>query len=117
MRSYKLANFIFGSGIAFCLATLIYATVISPSSPYVLRKYQLASLAGIALFGFALKLREETKVNLALAITSIGIAVYLVEIFLFFSLSLWHPIEQGISVAAQNGLSYDTRTKLATRHS
>jgi len=89
-RSSKFALIVIGSGLIFCLTVLVYATFISSNPSDILKKYQFGSLAGMAFFCLAFTFREETKINFALVIISIGVTVYLVEISLFFGWGVWY---------------------------
>jgi hypothetical protein len=65
----------------------------------------------MCFFGFACRFDEKTKVNLALVVTSVGISVYLVEIFLHVYAILKKPVER-VTLARQHGIDFDARTKL-----
>ncbi|AOX02977.1 hypothetical protein BJP34_29210 [Moorena producens PAL-8-15-08-1] len=116
----KFANIVLTCAITFCLAVLIHSTFLSPLSPEQLTKYYLVAVAGLLLFGFALlKWREETKVNFALALLSMGFALYVLEVLLFFGVAggIRKPTEErirleGIKRAQQSGVPFDKRTKL-----
>ncbi|NEP28791.1 MAG: hypothetical protein F6K49_45270, partial [Moorea sp. SIO3I6] len=106
--------------LTFYLALLIDATFLSPLLPEQLTKYYLVAVAGILLFSFAvLKWRNETKVNFALALLSIGLALYLLEVLLFLGVAggMRKAIEkrirlEGLKRAQQSGVPFDRRTKL-----
>ena len=117
-RREKFANTVLAGAITFCRALLIYAAFFSPLSLAQLSKYYLVALTALFLFAFALlKWREETKVNFALAVLSIGFTLYLLEVLLFFGVigGVRKPTSEqirleGIKRAQQSGVRFDTRT-------
>ncbi|HDN26684.1 MAG TPA: hypothetical protein ENG03_06240 [Thioploca sp.] len=111
MRANKFANVVLIGGILFFLMALIYDLyrIMSLSS---LDKHRLIfaviAIAGVVICSFALRLRQDYKINLVLTGLSIVVGVYLVEIFIFYQgRSFAHRIQ-----ALKMEIPFDARSKL-----
>ncbi|BAP58015.1 hypothetical protein THII_3718 [Thioploca ingrica] len=113
MRANKFANIILISGILYFVSLLIYGCY--RIAYYGSNKYYLliviVSSAGIIVCAFALKLRQNYKINLVLMGLSALIGVYLVEIFLFWKMPLSFDNRSLFNQAQKMGVAFDTRTK------
>ncbi|RKZ53869.1 MAG: hypothetical protein DRR16_00785 [Candidatus Parabeggiatoa sp. nov. 3] len=109
MRANKFANFVLISGILFFLMALIYdlykIMILSSLDKHRLI-FAVISLAGVVICSFALRLRQDYKINLVLTGLSICVSVYSVEIFLF---SQKTDIRQRL--AQKMEIPFDTRSK------
>lgn len=121
MKSQKIdkgaifANSILGCGIIFLLI-ILFCALLMPDlrlSGYIIS----ISLVGVTLFSIALRWSVRIKINLALAILSIGIGIYMIEIILSLYTSAMN--DRRLQVRQQRfeqqvkkmGITYDTRSK------
>lgn len=109
------ANSILGSGIFFCLIIFLF-TLRFPDlrlSGYII----VISLVGVVFLSIALRWSRSIKINISLAIISIGIGIFMSEIIL--SLYTSSEIDRIRQVKQQRfeeqvkkkGITYDTRSK------
>ncbi|MEK8016853.1 MAG: SGNH/GDSL hydrolase family protein [Candidatus Parabeggiatoa sp.] len=109
MRANKFANFVLIIGILFFLLALIddlYRIIISSSLDKHRFIFAVIPIAGVVICSLALRLRQDYKINLVLIGLSIFVAVYSVEIFLFYQKT---DIRQRI--AQKMEMPFDTRSK------
>jgi len=112
----KFANIVLVVVLLCCVILFIYtAHRNSFHLSRAVNTYYVAAAAGILLFSFALRWRTEVKVNFAMVILAVGVAVYLAEFLLFF-FSTAPENRQGeyaqrVERAQQRGLPFDKRTR------
>ena len=109
------ANSILGSGIFFCLIIFLFALRFPDLrlSGYII----VISLVGVVFLSIALRWSRSIKINISLAIISIGIGIFMSEIIL--SLYTSSEIDRIRQVKQQRfeeqvkkkGITYDTRSK------
>ena len=77
-------------------------------------KYYVISLAGVLFWGTVLWLKDEIKLKITMASTSLVVGIYLVEITLHFLVLSSQPTyaEIAAELAAKEGNEFDMRTKL-----
>ena len=77
-------------------------------------KYYVISLAGVLFWGTVLRLKDEIKLKVTMAATSLVVGIYLVEITLHFLDLSKKPsyADRAAKLAAKDGIEFDMRTKL-----
>lgn len=79
--------------------------------------YYVVPIVGLALMGLALMTREETRVNLAISVVAVGLALYAVELVLFVvhkppDDTRFEYVERRIEAAKALDVPYDLRSQL-----
>lgn len=111
-RVNTFANIVLVGAVIFFIAAFIYAIYRSNAYPSgAMNKYYLVFVVGITLFSFALKLRENYKINFVLTTVSMFIGIYLMEFFLFLYAFAVDTSKRD-DLAQVSGVPFDTRTKL-----
>lgn len=108
------AHFVFTAGVLFSILVIIcsiyriYNVTDSWSSSYYISI--IVAVISIILLGFGFKLKDNTKVNLALLLFAVFVPVYTLETYLEFSIKL--PVNIIQTKAEQMDLPFDTRTHM-----
>jgi len=107
----KFANFVLVSCNTISILMLVFGIYRSRFSLATVNLiYLIAPVYGIALFTFALKWRQEIKINFSLTILSLVFTIYLFEFFVYLTGSPGNEIHEQLS--QQSDIRYDTRTNL-----
>jgi len=106
------AGIVLGGVSALCLGVLLLA-IVRGSHTF----YYVAPIVGLVLAGLAQKTREETRVNIAVSIVAVGLALYAVELVLFFVQqspdgTRFEYVERRIDAARARNVPYDLRSQL-----
>jgi hypothetical protein len=107
------AGIVLGGLFALCLGVLVLVIVRRSDTLF----YFVAPIVGLVLVGLTQRAREETRVNIAVSVVALGLALYAVELVLFFAQQAHYStrfeyVQRRIDAARALNVPYDLRSQL-----